>query len=154
MKDIVYKSILPEGMTKPCVVRSRVSTKIYFSYIFPNLCRAYLSYIFYFLHYYLFYYQIEDPDVLLSRQEIQQQKSIHELSKIRNVNEIPLPIKVKLPDIPFPSFKAKNILRVIAPTANQRGNNRSKQQQYEGEYSPASTPQTGDLLTDDEMLRY
>merc|ERR1719210_2266961 len=120
IKDIVYKSILPESMTKPCVVRSR----------------------------------IEDPDVLLRRQEIQQQKSIHELSKIRNVNEIPLPIKVKLPDIPFPSFKAKNILRVIAPTANQRGNNRSKQQQYEGEYSPASTPQTGDLLTDDEMLRY
>merc|ERR1711997_345277 len=38
--------------------------------------------------------------------------------------------------------------------ANQRSNNRSKQQQYEGEYSPASTPQTGDLLTDDEMLRY
>merc|ERR1712018_283940 len=29
-----------------------------------------------------------------------------------------------------------------------------KQQQYEGEYSPASTPQTGDLLTDDDMLRY
>ena len=75
------------------------------------------------------------------------------MSKIRNVNEIPLPINVKLPDIPFPSFKAKNILRVIAPTANQRAN-RSKQQQYEGEYSPASTPQTGDLLTDDEMLRY
>ena len=91
--------------------------------------------------------------MLLRRQEIQQQKSIHELSKIRNVNEIPLPINVKLPDIPFPSFKAKNILRVIAPTANQRAN-RSKQQQYEGEYSPASTPQTGDLLTDDEMLRY
>merc|ERR1719384_2878607 len=120
IKDIVYKSILPESMTKPCVVRSR----------------------------------IEDPAVLMERQKIQQQKSIHELSKIRNVNEIPLPINVKLPDIPFPSFKAKNILRVIAPTANQRGNNRSKQQQYEGEYSPASTPQTGDLLTDDEMLRY
>merc|ERR1712226_41964 len=120
IKVIVYKSILPESMTKPCVVRSR----------------------------------IEDPAVLMERQEIQQQKSIHELSKIRNVNEIPLPVKVKLPDIPFPSFKARNILRVIAPTANQRSNNKSKQQQYEGEYSPASTPQTGDLLTDDEMLRY
>ena len=58
----------------------------------------------------------------MERQEIQQQKSIHELSKIRNVNEIPLPVKVKLPDIPLPSFKAKNILRVIAPTANQRSN--------------------------------
>jgi hypothetical protein len=118
IKDLVYKNILPESLTKPCVVRSR----------------------------------IEDPDVLLERQELQQQKSIHELSKIRNLNEFPLPINVKLPDIPLPSFKAKNLLKTIAPAAK---NNRPKPNQEPfGEYTPASTPRTGDLLTDDEMLRY
>ena len=102
--------------------------------------------------------QIEDPDVLLERQELQQQKSIHELSKIRNLNEFPLPItsvmgrQVKLPDIPLPSFKTKNLLKTIAPAAK---NNRPKPNQEPfGEYTPASTPRTGDLLTDDEMLRY
>merc|ERR1711953_1158439 len=96
--------------------------------------------------------RIEDPDVLLERQELQQQKSIHELSKIRNLNEFPLPINIKLPDIPLPSFKAKNLLKTIAPAAK---NNRPKPNQEPfGEYTPASTPRTGDLLTDDEMLRY
>merc|ERR1712173_399022 len=86
IKDIVYKSILPESMTKPCVVRSR----------------------------------IEDPHVLLKRQELQQNKSIHELSKIRNLNEFPLPLKIKLPDIPLP--KAKDLLKRMAPTKG--GNSR------------------------------
>merc|ERR1711872_935443 len=35
--------------------------------------------------------KIEDPRVLLERQQLQQQKSIHELSKIRNLNEFPVP---------------------------------------------------------------
>ena len=96
--------------------------------------------------------QIEDPEVLIVRQELQQQKSIHELSKIRNINEFPLPMNVKLPDIPLPSFKAKNILKAIAPTAKNKSS-RTKQQEPYGEYTPASTPRTGELLTDDDMLR-
>jgi len=116
IKDMVIKTILPESMSKPCVVRSR----------------------------------IEDPDVLIVRQEIQQQKSIHELSKIRNLNEFPLPMNVKLPDIPLPSFKAKNILKAIS---SKTGKTRQNQEPY-GDYTPASTPGTGDLQTDDEMLRY
>ena len=42
--------------------------------------------------------KVEDPEVLRRRQEMQQSKSIHELSKISNVNEIPLPFKLPLPD--------------------------------------------------------
>merc|ERR1712241_1178552 len=103
IKDLVYKNILPESLTEPCVVRSR----------------------------------IEDPEVLLVRQELQQQKSIHELSKIRNINEFPLPLNVKLPDIPLPSFKAKNILKVIAPTAkNNSGRTKQNEEPY-GDYTPA-----------------
>ena len=87
----------------------------------------------------------------MKRQELQQNKSIHELSKIRNLNEFPLPIKIKLPDIPLPT--AKNILKMMAPTA-KNGNNKTRQNQEPfGEYTPASTPRTGDMLTDDEMLR-
>ena len=98
------------------------------------------------------YLQIEDPEVLIVRQELQQQKSIHELSKIRNINEFPLPMNVKLPDIPLPSFKAKNILKAMAPSA-KKNSRKTKQQEPDGEYTPASTPRTGELLTDDDMLR-
>ena len=88
--------------------------------------------------------------MLLKRQELQQNKSIHELSKIRNLNEFPLPLKIKLPDVPLPT--AKDILKRIAPTKG--GNNRPGQSQEPfGDYTPASTPRTGDMLTDDEMLR-
>merc|ERR1712241_281389 len=56
---------------------------------------------------------VEDPTVLLERQQLQQSKSIHELSKIRNLNEMPIPGNVfKLPDVPLP--KAKTILNYIA----------------------------------------
>ena len=96
--------------------------------------------------------QIEDPEVLLKRQELQQNKSIHELSKIRNLNEFPLPLNIKLPDIPIPSLKAKDILKIIAPTSKSGQKTRQTQEPF-GEYTPASTPRTGDMLTDDEMLR-
>merc|ERR1719402_1598880 len=57
--------------------------------------------------------KVEDPQVLLERQQIQQQKSIHELSKIRNLNEFPVPGNlVKLPDVPLP--KLKNMLQLVA----------------------------------------
>jgi hypothetical protein len=118
MKELIYKTILPESITKPCVVRSR----------------------------------IEDPEVLVQRQELQQNKSIHELSKIRNLNEFPLPLKFKLPDVPLPS--AKDILKAIAPMSKNGKGGKQNADPYVGEYTPASTPQTGDLMTDDEMLRY
>ena len=35
-----------------------------------------------------FYFQIEDPEILLRHQQVQQSKSIHELSKIRNLVRI------------------------------------------------------------------
>merc|ERR1711936_178751 len=57
--------------------------------------------------------KVEDPTVLLERQQLQQSKSIHELSKIRNLNEMPIPGNVfKLPDVPLP--KAKSLLNYIA----------------------------------------
>jgi len=55
----------------------------------------------------------EKQAVEIERQQIQQQKSIHELSKIRNLNEFPLPgNRVKLPDVPIPTMK--NMLSMIA----------------------------------------
>jgi len=57
-------------------------------------------------------FKVEDPDVLMRRQQVQQSKSIHELSKIRNLNEFPLPINIKLPDLPLPS--AKKFLKAMA----------------------------------------
>merc|ERR1711874_690052 len=83
----------------------------------------------------------EDPEVLRAHQDIQQSKSVHELSKIRNLNEFPLPINVKLPDIPLPSFKAKNLLKTIAPPAAKNNRPKPNQEPF-GEYTPASTPRT------------
>jgi len=114
-KELVYNSVFPESMTKPCVVRSRV----------------------------------EDPNTLRERQELQQRKSIHELSKIRNLNEFPLPVKVKLPDIPLPS--AKGLLKVIARTPNN--GKKSPKNASAPDYTPASTPAC-EPITDDEMLRF
>jgi len=63
--------------------------------------------------------KVEDPDILFERQQLQQTKSIHELSKIRNLNEVPVPGNIiKLPDVPLPTMK--DILRYIAPTKAQR----------------------------------
>ena len=45
-------------------------------------------------------------------QDIQQSKSVHELSKIRNLNEFPLPVNIRLPDVPLP--KVSSIVGVIA----------------------------------------
>ena len=65
--------------------------------------------------------KVEDPQVLLERQQIQQQKSIHELSKIRNLNEIPIPgNRIKLPDVPLPKITMKSLLQVIAKTPQRK----------------------------------
>merc|ERR1719495_1940281 len=89
---------------------------------------------------------------LRERQDVQQRKSIHELSKIRNVNEFPLPFKVPLPDVPLPS--AKGLLQVIARTpARGGGGKKGAASQEFVSYTPASTP-AGEPFTDDEVLRF
>ena len=63
--------------------------------------------------------KIEDPQVLMERQQIQQQKSIHELSKIRNLNDFPIPGNViTLPNVPLP--KMKDMLQLIARTPKKK----------------------------------
>merc|ERR1712142_1288156 len=91
--------------------------------------------------------KVEDPSVLLERQQLQQTKSIHELSKIRNLNEMPVPGNLfTLPDVPIP--KVKSLLNIIARPPQrsprvQNGNGRSQTyQSHESAQSetPLSTP--------------
>jgi len=68
--------------------------------------------------------KVEDPRVLLERQQIQQQKSIHELSKIRNLNEMPVPGNIiTLPDVPLP--KLRNMLQLVARTPPRKSQDKS-----------------------------
>jgi len=83
--------IVPESLMKPCVVRCKVSYLTNSS--FMELKAIFIC------------FKFEDPNVLVKHQQVQQSKSIHELSKIRNLNEFPLPINIKLPDLPIPSAK-------------------------------------------------
>ena len=65
--------------------------------------------------------KVEDPQKLLERQQIQQQKSVHELSKIRNLNEFPVPGNLfTLPDVTLP--KAKDLLHLVARPPRRKGN--------------------------------
>lgn len=122
LKEIVYNKILPESLTKPCVVR----------------CTT------------------EDPNLLRKRQNLQQSKSIHELSKIRNLNEFPLPGNIRLPDVPLP--KVKSLIGAIArvPKRSQKpaksANSEMNEELVTG-YSTVSTPNPDRTYTDDEMLR-
>ena len=96
--------------------------------------------------------KVEDPELLRRRQEMQQSKSIHELSKISNVNEIPLPFKLPLPDIPLPTVAGifsrkknpKASLDATAPPASVRAAD------FEG-YSPSASPISPDR-TEHELL--
>lgn len=118
LKDIVYNKILPESLTKPCVVR----------------CTT------------------EDPELLKKRQDLQQRKSIHELSKIRNLNEFPLPVDLPLPNVPLP--KVKNLIGVIARVPKRKPKaNIVTETEAEVGYSTVSTPNPDPTYTDDEMLR-
>jgi len=81
-------------------------------------------------------------------------KSVHELSKIRNLNEFPLPLNLRLPDVPIP--KASSIIGIIARVPKKKP---KKAPVIEHEdnvgYSVASTPAPMDrTYTDDEMLRF
>ena len=97
--------------------------------------------------------KVEDPEVLRRRQEMQQSKSIHELSKISNVNEIPLPFKLPLPDIPLPtvaglfSRKKQAKASVAGATATPAS---VRAADFEG-YSPSASPISPDR-TEHELL--
>merc|ERR1712223_1501448 len=88
--------------------------------------------------------KVEDPNILLERQQLQQTKSIHELSKIRNLNEMPIPGNVfKLPDVPLP--KVKNILNYIArPPQRSSPRVQNGSRTYQSYDSEQSTPVTED----------
>ncbi|CAB4056705.1 unnamed protein product [Lepeophtheirus salmonis] len=123
IKDYVYKTLFPESLVRPCIVRSKV----------------------------------EDQSRLLERQAIQQSKTIHELSKINNLSDFPLPGNIKLPPIPFPS--TKGILKIIAPSRKNKKNKATKaetpQDAQENQYNQVDdSPYDHSGITDDEMLRY
>ena len=96
--------------------------------------------------------KVEDPEVLRRRQEMQQSKSIHELSKISNVNEIPLPFKLPLPDIPLPTvaglFSRKKQAKASAGATATPASVRAAD--FEG-YSPSASPISPDR-TEHELL--
>merc|ERR1712032_707899 len=86
--------------------------------------------------------KVEDPTVLLERQQLQQTKSIHELSKIRNLNEMPIPGNLfTLPDVPLP--KMKDLLSIVArpPQRSPRVQN-GRSQTYQSFDSEQTTPMT------------
>jgi len=97
--------------------------------------------------------KVEDPNILLERQQLQQTKSIHELSKIRNLNEMPIPGNIiKLPDVALP--KVKNILNYIARPAPRtpRTPNGTKSETYHSYESAQSDTVESTPLTDDKVF--
>ena len=84
---------------------------------------------------------MEDPTLLLERQQLQQTKSIHELSKIRNLNEIPIPGDViRMPDVVLPKTKnvMKSFLNVVArPPARSSPRRTPKSETYHS-YEPTN----------------
>merc|ERR1719208_190404 len=102
--------------------------------------------------------KVEDPNVLLERQQLQQTKSIHELSKIRNLNEMPVPGNLfSLPDVPLP--KMRDLLSIVArpPQRSPRPQNGAGHQTYHSyesaDATPLSTPVTEDrsFLADQDL---
>merc|ERR1712020_543732 len=95
--------------------------------------------------------KVEDPTVLIERQQLQQTKSIHELSKIRNLNELPTPGNViRMPDVPLP--KMKSILNVIArPPARSSPRRTPKSETYKS-FDPESGTVESTPLMDDRQL--
>jgi len=96
---------------------------------------------------------VEDPNILIERQQLQQTKSIHELSKIRNLNELPIPGNlVKLPDVPLP--RIRSILNYIAKPAPRtpRTPKGTKSETYHSYESAQSETVESTPLTEDKML--
>ena len=94
---------------------------------------------------------------MLERQQLQQTKSIHELSKIRNLNEMPIPGNLfTLPDVPLP--KMKDLLNIVArpPQRSPRVQN-GRSQTYQYYDSEQATPLTEDkqfVNGEDQYERY
>ena len=94
---------------------------------------------------------------MLERQQLQQTKSIHELSKIRNLNEMPIPGNLfTLPDVPLP--KMKDLLSIVArpPQRSPRVQN-GRSQTYQSFDSEQTTPMTEDkqfIDCEDQYERY
>ena len=91
------------------------------------------------------------------RQELQQRKSIHELSKIDNVNEIPLPFRVPLPDIPLTN-PTTSLIKMIRGASKKNGTSRGgddgdKEAVNELGATPSASPLSNTDTTDAEMLR-
>merc|ERR1712209_307090 len=95
--------------------------------------------------------KVEDPTVLIERQQLQQTKSIHELSKIRNLNELPIPGNViRMPDVPLP--KMKSILNVIArPPARSSPRRTPKSETYKS-FDPETETVESTPLMDERQL--
>merc|ERR1712130_862318 len=95
--------------------------------------------------------KVEDPTVLIERQQLQQTKSIHELSKIRNLNELPIPGNViRMPDVPLP--KMKSILIVIARPAPRSSPRRTPKSETYKSFDPESGTVESTPLMDDRQL--
>merc|ERR1711936_238739 len=97
--------------------------------------------------------KVEDPNILIERQQLQQTKRIHELSKIRNLNEVPIPGNlVTLPDVPLP--KIKNILNYIARPAQKtpKTPNGTKSETYHSYESAQSETVESTPLTEDKVF--
>lgn len=96
---------------------------------------------------------MEDPEVLRQRQQLQQSKSVHELSKIGNLNQIPLPFKLPLPDIPLP--KPTKLLRVFSKKSAKPKDVKpaTTTDPYEELPTGSSSPISHDR-TEEELLRF
>merc|ERR1712037_858576 len=95
--------------------------------------------------------KVEDPTVLIERQQLQQTKSIHELSKIRNLNELPIPGNViRMPDVPLP--KMKSILNVIARPAPRSSPRRTPKSETYKSFAPESGTVESTPLMDERQL--
>merc|ERR1712025_1293487 len=93
----------------------------------------------------------KDPTVLIERQQLQQTKSIHELSKIRNLNELPIPGNmIRMPDVPLP--KMKSILNVIARPAPRSSPRRTPKSETYKSFDPESGTVESTPLMDDRQL--
>merc|ERR1711962_781947 len=95
--------------------------------------------------------KVEDPTVLIERQQLQQTKSIHELSKIRNLNELPIPGNaIRMPDVPLP--KMKSILNVIARPPARSSPRRTPKSETHKSFDPETETVESTPLMDDRQL--
>lgn len=131
---------MPEALTKQCLVRSRVS----FNLLKWLLITPFSS------------FQKEDQATQIARQQMILNNSPHELSKIRNLREMPFPVKRlqhKLPDIPLPS--AKYMFRSPYRVGRVDEACQTMESSFEG-FTPVSTPRLleGTFSEDSEALRF